>query len=316
MSPTGPSDEPARLVVIGNFDGVHLGHRAVLATAQTQAKRSGLRLCVLTFDPHPAAVLSGRARPALTPTSRKKRLLEQLFSGLEVYVQHFDQALAALSPREFVKEILVDRLHAKTVLVGENFRFGQGRAGDLSTLKELGQEFGFEAGSEPLHGDASGTYSSTRVRGLLASGDVASAAEILGRAHRLTGKVERGDQRGRTLGFPTANLGEIEQAVPADGVYAVRVFRELQEGESFLGFGVANLGSRPTVSRPATVEVHILDFEGDLYEQRLGVELCERLRDVVKFDDIEALQAQIRLDAAQAQRLFGRAVATSPTEVQ
>ena len=325
MSPRGPSQaqrpsEPSRtvdsskkqprLVVIGNFDGVHLGHQSVLVSARARAQADGLALCVLTFDPHPAAVLSGKTRPVLTTTSRKAKILREAFPDLEVVVQHFDLDLAALSPREFVRRILVDQLHARVILVGENFRFGKNRAGDLSTLRELGSEFGFEARSEPLRGDAQGTYSSTRVRELLSSGNVAGASQLLGRPHWVSGKVIRGDQRGRTLGFPTANLQEVPQTLPAEGVYAVEV--SLVEGteESALGRGVAHLGARPSVERPPSFEVHLLDQEIDLYGKTLGVTFVERIRAVERFADLDALKQQIAQDIQMARAVLNSAATT------
>ena len=301
------SEKQPRLVVIGNFDGVHLGHQSVLVAATARAQADGLALCVLTFDPHPAAVLSGKTRPVLTTTSRKEKILREAFPDLEVVVQHFDLDLAALSPREFVRKILVDQLYARVILVGENFRFGKNREGDLSTLRELGSEFGFEARSEALRGDAQGTYSSTRVRELLSSGNVAGATQLLGRPHWVSGKVIRGDQRGRTLGFPTANLQEIPQTLPAEGVYAVKV--SLVEGteESALGRAVAHLGARPSVDRPPSFEVHLLDQELDLYGKILGVTFVERIRGVERFADLDALKQQIVQDIHMARAVLNSA---------
>lgn len=323
MSPPGPSElaptansansspSQSRLVVIGNFDGVHLGHRAVLESAMVRAQVDGLTLCVLTFDPHPAAVLSGKTRPVLTTTARKSKILREAFPGLEVVVQHFDAALAALNPREFVEQILVQRLKARAILVGENFRFGKNRTGDLSTLRELGRELGFEARSESLRGDAQGIYSSTRIRELLASGNVAGAAKLLDRPHWVSGQVGTGDQRGRTLGFPTANIGPVLQTLPAEGVYAVEV--SLVEGadESLLGLGVAHLGARPSVDRPPSFEVHLLDQNIDLYGRTLGIAFVERIRGVEKFADLEALKQQISRDIVAA-----RAALNSPADAR
>lgn len=311
MSPWGPShpselaqqhasEKEPRLVVIGNFDGVHGGHRAVLESAAKRAQAEGLNLCVLTFDPHPAAVLSGKTRAALTTTARKTKILRELFPGLEVFVQHFDLALAALSPREFVEKILVERLHARTVLVGENFRFGKNRAGDLSTLCELGHEFGFAAFSESLRGDAHGAYSSTRVRTLLNAGDVQAASALLGRPHWVSGQVQEGDQRGRTLGFPTANLHDVPQACPQEGVYAVDAFLVDETSEKSLGPAVAHLGARPSVDRPPSFEVHLLDQNLDLYGKTVGVAFIQRIRGVEKFASVEALKQQIARDIQAA----------------
>jgi riboflavin kinase/FMN adenylyltransferase len=290
-------------VVIGNFDGVHRGHQAVLAAAQHDAESLGLRLSVLTFDPHPAVVLGRQARAVLTTTARKVRLLQAVVPGISVIVKRFDEDLAALSPEEFAAQILRQELDARVVLVGENFRFGKGRSGDLATLKQLGKDLGFDARAEPLRGDQFGAYSSTRVRTLLAEGNVSDAANILGRAHFLSGHVVEGDKRGRTLGFPTANLEGVGQALPAEGVYAVHVFDLEATPMEFLASGVANLGARPTVDRPPALEVHLLDFDGELYGRRLGLTLLAHLRPTRKFDGIEALTLQIQRDADEARRL-------------
>lgn len=311
MRPSGPAWDTSppsiapsgRLVVIGNFDGVHLGHQSVLASAEVEAARRGLRLSVLTFDPHPAVVLGRQARAVLTLTARKVRLLQAIVPGIGVIVKHFDEGLANLSPEEFAAQILRQELDARVVLVGENFRFGKGRAGDLSTLKELGRVLGFEARAEPMRGDQKGPFSSTRVRNLLSEGNVGEAQTILGRPHLLSGRVVEGDRRGRTLGFPTANLEGVQQALPAEGVYAVHVFDMEKTPTEFLAAGVANLGPRPTVERPHALEVHLLDFSGDLYGKRIGIHLLAYLRPSKKFESLDDLKRQIQRDVDEAQRI-------------
>jgi riboflavin kinase/FMN adenylyltransferase len=187
--------------------------------------------------------------------------------------------------------------------VGENFRFGKGRAGDLDTLQELGDLLGFEARAEPMRGDQFGAFSSTRIRTLLSEGNVAEAAAILGRPHFLSGHVVEGDKRGRTIGFPTANLEAVQQALPAEGVYAVHVFDVAQSPSEFLASGVVNLGARPTVDRPHALEVHLLDFDEELYGRRLGLTLLAHLRPIRKFDDLNQLKLQIARDADEARRV-------------
>jgi riboflavin kinase/FMN adenylyltransferase len=300
------------LVVIGNFDGVHRGHQAVLRAASQEAQARGLSLLVLTFDPHPAEVLGRASRSVLTHTERKVRLLEAVVPGLAVYVKRFDLQLAGYSPEQFAKLILRDELGAKVVLVGENFRFGKGRAGDLATLGRWGKELGFDAWAETLLGDEEGAFSSTRIRALLAAGDVRGAAEMLGRPHLLSGRVTRGDQRGRTLGFPTANLTGVQETLPREGVYAVHVYEITEETIQPLAPGVANLGARPTVERPATIEVHLLDFEEDLYDRTLAITLVDFLRPVEKFDDVLGLQAQIARDAEQARQTVANPLPALP----
>jgi len=294
-----PSPAPARpapgLVAIGNFDGVHLGHRHVLTRAAERAAEQGLTLKVLTFDPHPRQVITGETIFVLTRTARKIKLLNQLGLGLEVVVLPFTSQTALLSPQQFCKQVLQEQLSAQLVVVGQNFRFGKGRAGDLEALSRIGATLGMTATAESLHGDAQGTYSSTRVRDALAEGNLSEASAVLGRPHLIAGRVTLGDQRGRSLGFPTANLSGHQEVLPKDGVYAGFVY-DLSAGGQFLGRGAFNIGARPTVGRPHAVEVHVLDFQGDLYGRELGIELVANVRDVKKFDDVSALCRQIALD--------------------
>jgi riboflavin kinase/FMN adenylyltransferase len=200
--------------------------------------------------------------------------------------------------------VLASRLSARVVVVGQNFRFGKARQGDFDALVHLGERLGFETRTHPLVGDAAGPWSSTRIRGALGRGDLDAAAEMLGRPHMISGVVVAGDRRGRTIGFPTANLDEVEEALPPWGVYAVLVDREEAGARAAaLAKGVANIGVRPTVKPGATgpsVEVHLFDWSGDLYGERLRVHLIERLRPEQKFAGIDELKAQIGRDAAAA----------------
>lgn len=308
------SAPPASLIAIGNMDGVHRGHRAVLERATREAGERGLEACLLTFDPHPASVLGAGAPPLLTTPERKRELLARHFPSLKLETVRFDADLAAKSPEAFVREILVGRLGARGVLVGENFRFGRARAGDLSTLEHLGGELGFTAAAVPLVSDEVGPISSSRVRDAVARGDVRTATELLGRPHMLSGEVTRGDQRGRTLGFPTANLTGVREALPASGVYAIAVdVACAPHDEEFvaLSTGVANVGVRPTVDPSAAarpkVEAHLFEFDGDLYGARLRVHLIAALRPEQKFSDLEALRLQIQRDAASARARLAEA---------
>lgn len=289
------------LVAIGNFDGVHLGHRAVLQAAGAEARAKGLRLCVLTFHPHPSEVL-GRGRQAvLTPLDRKVELLTRLDDALTVVVEPFTLELARSTPREFAKDLLVEQLGAKVVVVGQNFRFGHQRAGDLALLSELGGELGFAARAEALAGDVQGPFSSSRVRAAVAGGDVVEAARLLGRPHAVSGTVARGDGRGRTIGIPTANLEGIVEALPPHGVYACLVDRLDSDGRArVLGTAAMNLGVRPTVAAGYSVEAHVHDFDGDLYGARLRLHFVARLRDEMKFSSVEDLVHRIRADVASA----------------
>jgi riboflavin kinase/FMN adenylyltransferase len=296
------------LVVIGNFDGVHLGHRAVIEAASSEARGSGLSPLVLTFDPHPAVVLGRSVRPPLTMLERKIDLIERLGADLRVVVEPFTLELSRLEPEQFVREFVVDLLSAKVVIVGDNFRFGHQRAGDLSTLVALGKEWGFAAHSSSLSGDAEGPYSSTRVRASLAAGDLAAVDAVLGRPHSISGVVVHGAQRGRTIGVPTANLAGVGEALPPYGVYAVLVDRVGEGGKGVaLGAGVANIGLRPTVSGGFSVEVHLFDFSGDLYDARLRVHLVQHLREERKFSGLEELKLQIGSDIAQARVVLSTA---------
>jgi riboflavin kinase / FMN adenylyltransferase len=288
------------LVVIGNFDGVHLGHRAVIEAALSEARGSGLRPLVLTFDPHPAEVLGVGSRPPLTLLDRKIELIERLGPELKVVVEPFTLALSRFTPAEFAQRFLVELLSARVVIVGDNFRFGHRRSGDLTTLVALGQELGFGAHASSLIGDAQGPYSSTRARAALASGDLAAVEAVLGRQHSLSGKVVHGAQRGRTIGVPTANLGGVAEALPPYGVYAVLVDR-LRDGASVaIGMGVTNIGLRPTVDAGFSVEVHLFDFAQDLYGDDLRVHLVSRLREERKFSGLAELKEQIARDIEQA----------------
>ncbi len=295
------------LVVIGNFDGVHLGHQAVLASAVDEAERHGLAPVVLTFDPHPVVVL-GRGTPSvLTPMPRRVELIGRVSPALTVVVEPFTLELSALLAREFVERLLLRELGAAAVLVGRNFCFGRGRKGDIALLGELGTELGFRSRAHELEGDQVGSYSSSRVRGAIEAGDVRGAAAVLGRPHAISGRVVRGAARGRTLGFPTANLGGVVELAPKQGVYACLVDR-LEGGRArVLGVGVANLGVRPTLGAGASTEVHLLDFDGDLYDAELRVHFVDRLRDEQRFDGPGALVRQIQQDVAEARRLLSAA---------
>jgi riboflavin kinase/FMN adenylyltransferase len=285
------------LVAIGNFDGVHRGHQAVLAAACDAARQRELVPVVLTFDPHPTVAV-GRPPPAfLTSLSRKIELLQAVDSNLRVVVEHFDRAFAAQAPEAFAQRILVHKLRAKCVRVGENFRFGSGRSGDLALLRELGARMGFEAMATSLMGDALGRYSSTRAREAIAAGHLSVAWEVLGRPHALIGEVVQGQRLAHRLGFPTANLAWVLEALPPHGVYAVVVDIEDDEGRARrLAKGVANLGVRPTIDAGFAVEVHLLDFAGDLYGKRLRVHLLDFIRPERRFGGIDELKAQIGRD--------------------
>ena len=285
-------------VIIGNLDGVHRGHQAVLRQARAIAEARGLLTLVLTFDPHPSEVLRGSAPPRLATLERRIELLRR-HGADEVIVEPFTKEFAALTPERFAQELLVDRLGAKAVVVGENFRFGAKRAGDLAALRSFGAKYGFEVAAAEVAGDERGPFSSTRVRDAIAGGDLDEAARLLGRRHSISGIVEGGDRRGRTIGFPTANLGGVREVLPPDGVYAV--FADERPG-------VMNLGVRPTVDgKSRRIEVHLFDFDGDLYGRPMRVHLVRRIRDEKKFAGLDELKAQIAADAAAARTILAGA---------
>jgi riboflavin kinase / FMN adenylyltransferase len=287
------------LVAIGNFDGVHRGHQAVLGRAAKEARDRGLRPLILTFHPHPAQVLGRDGYAMLTTVERKIELVSRIAPELSVVVQPFTRELSSLSPAEFVNDFLVGLLGARVVIVGENFRFGHARAGDIAALETLGRAAGIEARAEQLEGDLSGTFSSSRVREQLARGDLAGAEVILGRPHSVSGVVAEGARRGRGIGFPTANLDDVRELLPPDGVYACAV--DLEQGAR--AKAAANLGTRPTFDGARRVlEAHLLDFDGDLYGQRLRVHFVGYLRNEQRFSGPEALRRQLADDVAAARR--------------
>lgn len=295
------------LVVIGNFDGVHRGHQALLAMAEREARALEVEPLLLTFVPHPAIVL-GRTPPAvLTTAPRKRELVSHHAPGVRVVEQRFDLAFAAQSPEGFV-ERLVHEHAPRRVLVGDNFRFGKGRAGDLETLKALGATRGFEARSHELVGDAGGPWSSTRARAALAAGELAEVARVLGRPHMLEGEVVHGKKLGRTIGFPTANLAAVEEALPPFGIYAALVDSIDAGVPRALAKAAVSIGRNPTTDDDETVKVeaYLLDFDAELYGQRLRIHLVERLRGEERFDGLDALVEQMGRDVgATRARLEG-----------
>ncbi|MFI5928943.1 bifunctional riboflavin kinase/FAD synthetase [Micromonospora sp. NPDC051543] len=292
------------VVTIGVFDGVHKGHQATIGHAVARARELGVQSVVVTFDPHPAEVVRPGSHPAiLTEPGRKAELIEAL--GVDVLcVVPFTPEFSRLTPEQFVHDILVEHLHAALVVVGDNFRFGHRAAGDVALLERLGQTFGFGVEGSPLIAAAGTVFSSTYIRSCVDAGDVGTAADALGRAHRVEGVVVRGDQRGRVLGFPTANLLCHRYAsVPADGVYAARMIRR---GQPEPLMAAVSVGTNPTFSgRERRVEAYALDFSGDLYGERLALDFVTHLRGQVRYDSIEPLIAQIEQDVERTRRALG-----------
>lgn len=289
------------VITIGAYDGVHRGHRAVIAQVRDLARSLDCQSVVVTFDRHPASVVRPESAPKLlTDADQKLELLAE--TGVDVTcVVTFDEAKAQMSPSEFARSVLSDGLNTKVIVVGEDFHFGHRRQGNVDTLRELGVELGFRV--EPIRlierpDGVNEPVSSTAIRRALAGGQVEVAANLLGRPYEVRGEVVRGDQRGRTIGFPTANIA-VPQAMclPADGVYAGRFIDE----DSRSWMCAVNLGRRPTFvehSEHSLLEAHLLDFEGDLYGRRVRVTFEKFLRSERKFDGLESLRSQLVADVA------------------
>ncbi len=298
-------------VALGNFDGIHRGHRQVIQPILPDSEFSlscseKVFPTVVTFSPHPQEFFTGRCRTLLTPLAEKVQHLESL--GVEQLVLlPFDDALASLTPQEFVEEILVQQLQVRQVSVGQNFRFGKCRAGTTDDLKAIAAQHNVTVSIAPLYTTADERVSSSAIRYALEQGNPRQVIQLLGRPYALVGEVVQGKQLGRTIGFPTANLDlPREKFLPRKGVYRVRVKGSTVEGSTVDGLGVMNIGDRPTVAgqeppKP-TVEVHLLDWSGDLYGQTLTVELESLLRPEQKFATLDDLKAQIQLDCQVARR--------------
>ncbi len=298
-----PDDARGAAVALGNFDGVHRGHRAVIAEAGRIARSIGAPFGVVTFEPHPRSVFHPEAPPfRLSSFRSKSRWIEPLGADL-LYVIHFDLDFARKTPEAFIEEVLVGGLGVRHVVVGDGFRFGHGRTGSPSALASAG--FGLTE-MAPVRGADGCEYSSTRIRALLQEGRPEQAAALLGHWWEIEARVETGAQRGRTIGFPTANLKLGDYLEPAVGVYAVRA--GIDEGQATRWVeGVANLGRRPTVDgRNLLLEVHLFDFAGDLYGKHLRVQLIAFLRPERKFPSFDDLRKQIAIDAQKARDVLAR----------
>ena len=281
-------------LAIGNFDGMHLGHQALLAKLKQSAQMHQLETAVMTFEPHPREFFAPERAPARLCSLREKM---EYFAqaGIErVYICRFNQSFATITPEAFMHNMLRDSINAQAILVGEDFRFGANRAGSVADFITAG----FNLVSFPQVSLDAIRVSSTRVRKALADGDLPEAAQLLGRGYSISGKVVHGAKRGRQLGFPTANVHMRHERPALKGVYAVKL-----DGLN----AVANLGVRPTIAGvpKLSLEVHVLDFKGDLYDKHVHVEFLHKIRDEMKFDGLDALKAQIALDVELARKFFG-----------
>jgi riboflavin kinase/FMN adenylyltransferase len=300
----GPCLAPGGSVVaVGAFDGLHRGHQALLAQVRERAQASGLTPIVVSFEPLPRAFFSKEPVPRLS--SVREKLLGFEAAGVKkALILRFNHELTSMPAEDFVRRVLVERLGTREVWVGGDFRFGHKRGGDVALLEKMGAELGFTARVMPPVLLDGARVSATRVRMLLAAGEFAGAAPLLGRPFVIEGKVEYGNQLGRELGFPTANIHLRDRVPPVQGIFAVRV--GLGECECAWP-GVASLGIRPTVNQvpQPLLEVHLFDFEGDLYGQRMAVEFVAKLRDELKFDSLDALTEQMHRDARAAREVLG-----------
>ena len=290
------------VVALGNFDGVHMGHRHVITLAAELAGRLDAPLGAALFDPHPRRFFAPDA-PAfrLMSAARRNRILESLGVS-QLHVLAFSHDMSRMSPADFVGQVLADGLGIAGIVTGEDFRFGAGRAGSTEDMARLCAERGIATAFAELHGNGADKVSSTRIRKAIHDGDMRAAEALLGTPWAVEGLVRRGDQRGRTIGFPTANLTLDDFVRPDYGVYAVRVGID---GETPHIPAVANIGKRPTVDGATELlEVHLLDWSGDLYGRQLEVEFFDHLRSEKRFDGLDALKAQIADDAAAARRVL------------
>jgi len=289
------------VVTIGNFDGVHLGHRAVLEQLAALGREARLPTTLVTFEPQPQEFFAGPNAPARLTRFREKMTALAETPLERVVVLRFDQALSRTSAETFVEEFLLDGLGMRDIVAGEDFRFGRDGYGNLMLLEEYGARHGFRVVKRETFHVAGGRVSSSWVRDALANGELELAAELLGRPYRMCGRVRRGDRIGRTLGYPTANIDPERLVCPLGGIYVVTVSglepRPLP--------GVASVGTRPTLDGTRTViEAHLFDFDRDIYGRRVEVHFLHKLRDELRFDSLEALRAQIDRDADRARSYF------------
>ena len=285
---------------IGNYDGVHLGHQAIIRQLMRAGNSLGIPALIITFEPYPQEYFRRGGQTRLTSLRAKLELLEA-FGIDRVLCLRFDAELANMSPKSFIRDLLVDGLGVKHLVIGDDFRFGRGRAGDFDVLQESGKKYGFSVENTDTYLVKGERVSSTRVRQALDLGQLELAEQLLGRTYSISGKVAHGDKRGRTWGFPTANINLERQNPPLNGIYAV----EVAGVRTFAVPGVAYVGKRPTVNGTRRLlEVHIMDFEQDIYGKRIVVHFLKMIREDQRFDNYGALHAQIAKDKSDAELFF------------
>lgn len=299
-----PEDARGAAIALGNFDGVHLGHQAVIASAREAAERTGAALGAAVFEPHPRRFFKPDLPPFRLQSAKQRARALGDVGVTEVFEIGFDAKLSQSTDREFAERVLHDLLGVSHVSIGADFRFGKGRTGDAASLSKLGGEFGFTVEAVSPVTSGAEKISSTGIRDAITAGKMEEAARMLGRPWAIEGEVLKGFQRGRDFGFPTANLALGDYVRPRLGVYAVRV----DLGDGMLLPGVASVGVNPTVGAlpEPVLEAHLFDFSGDLYGREIEVELAAFLRDEAKFDDVEALKAQMRQDVIGARTALTR----------
>lgn len=289
------------VATIGNFDGVHLGHQAVLKQTYEKAREMGLPATVITFEPQPQEFFRPDQAPPRLTRLREKLLALGPHAVDRMLCLNFNEHLANLSAEEFIRNILIDGLGVRYLVVGDDFRFGKGRQGDFHMLVRAGQQHGFEVANTHSFTLDTERVSSTLIREALGRGDLVRVQQLLGRPYSLCGRVAHGDKRGRTIGFPTANIYLHRKNTPILGVYAV----QMNDVEDYPVYGVANIGTRPTVCGTRTLlEVHLFDFNKDIYGAHVEVVFVKKIRDEKRFESFDALKQQIHLDAQQARDIL------------
>jgi len=297
-----PAASQGCVATIGNFDGVHLGHQSVLTQLAMKGDTLGVPAVVITFEPQANEFFSPEKAPARLSRFREKVEALRAYSIQQLCVLRFNQKLAQMTAQDFIQRLLVDGLNVRYLVVGDDFRFGKDRQGDFALLQRAGQRVGFQVVNMHTFAVDQIRVSSTRIREALKVGDLMLAEKLLGRPYRMSGRVAHGDKRGRTMGFPTANIHLHRCKVPLSGVYAVQLFGI--DGEPIKG--VANVGVRPTIAgdKKALLEVHLFDFDRDIYGEHVQVHFLHKLRNEQKFSDLTMLISQIKQDCSEAQKYF------------